>query len=165
MRRQPQRAAQDNTVARISAVKTPLNFLVLGLLMVEGTIGGLILSVPDYRGPLIWTVILSIPAFVAIVVSLAVFRPEALTGDRPLQAATAHRLGSDLYLALDGPLKNLEPEERLEAWATVADVITSDERADATYLRFCEAVAVRLRKLASIGNHPLKTVGPVRSDN
>ena len=134
--------------------------------MVEVVVAGLSISVPDYQGPLIWTVILSIPTFIAIVVSLAIFRPEALSGDRPLQAATAHRLGSDLYLALDGPLKNGNTsEERLQAWATVVDVITSDESADSTYLRFCEAVAARLRKLASIGNPALKTLGPVRADN
>jgi len=93
----------------IEAVKTPLGFLVLGCLVIDGTVASLALALPDFRQPLVWTVILSIPTFVLTVVALAVWRPEALRGDRPLQDSHANQFASDLYLALDGALSNLEP--------------------------------------------------------
>jgi hypothetical protein len=67
----------------IDAVKTPLGFLVLGLLVVDGTVASLALGLQDYRAHLIWTIILSIPLFMLVVVVLAAWRPEALRGDRP----------------------------------------------------------------------------------
>jgi hypothetical protein len=102
--------------------------------------------------PHVWTIILSIPVFFIIIVSLAAWRPEALRGNRPLQQAYANQFASDLFLALDGALRNLEPIERAEAWLTVADVITSGSQADASYSKFCLAVAARLKKLTNLAN-------------
>lgn len=149
-------------VAVVSAITTPLAYLVLVLLLVESVIGGLALSLPDpaYRIPLVWSVIITIPAFAATVVALAVFRPEALTGDRPLQRETAQRLADDIYDALEGPLRNLEPRERMEAWAATAEIITSDPSADKTYRRFCETVADRLRQRAHRGVRLTSAAGP-----
>ena len=114
----------------IDSVKTPLGFLVLGFLVVDGTIATLAVTLTEYQAPLIWTVIVSIPVFVLTVVTLAVWRPEALRGDRPLQEIYAKQFASDLFVSIDGALSNLEPLERAEAWLTVADVITSDNQAD-----------------------------------
>jgi hypothetical protein len=143
----------------IDAVKTPLGFLVLGFLVVDGTIASLAVALTEYRAPLVWTVILSIPAFVLIVVGLAVMQPEALRGERPLQDMHANQFASDLYLALDGALSNLEPAERAEAWLTVADVITSGSAADTSYSRFCSGVAGRLKILTNLANRTLNTRG------
>lgn len=145
----------------IDAVKTPLGFLVLGFLVVDGTVASLALALTEFRTPLVWTVIFSIPLFVLVVVSLAVWRPEALRGDRPLQEIHAIQFATDLYLALDGALSNLEPVERAEAWLTVADVVTSGSQADANYSRFCVAVAARLKKLTNLQNRELHTRGPI----
>ena len=148
-------------ISTIEAVKNPLSFLVLGILVVDGTIAGLAISLSDYRALLVWTVILSIPAFILTVVGLAVWRPEALRGDRPLQAVYANQFASDLFLALDGALSNLESRERAEAWLIVADVITSDSKEDASYSRFCVAVADRLKKLTNVTNRSLGAPGPI----
>lgn len=145
----------------INSVKTPLAFLVLGFLVVDGTVAGLAVALAEYRMPLVWTVIISIPIFVLTVVTLAVWRPEALRGDRPLQKIHARQFASDLFVALDGTLSNLKPLERTEAWLTVADVITSDEKSDASYTSFCSAVAEKLTALADLTNRPIKRHGPI----
>jgi len=145
----------------IDAVKTPLGFLVLGLLVVDGTVAGLALSLSDFRTPLVWTIIVSIPLFVATVVGLAVWRPEALRGDRPLHEVHANQFASDLYWALDGALTNLAPKERAEAWLTVADVVTSGGQVDASYSRFCVAVATRLKTLTNLQHRTVNTRGRI----
>jgi hypothetical protein len=73
----------------------------------------------------------------------------------------AKQFASDLFLALDGALSNLEPLERAEAWLTVADVITSENQVDASYATFCTVVAARLKKLTDLTNRTLQTRGPV----
>ena len=138
-----------------------MSFLVLGLLIVDGTVGAMAISLPRYQPVLIGTVIASIPLFMLTVVGLAVFRPEALRGDRPLQDVYSRQLASDLYLALDGSLRNLEPSERAEAWTNVADVITSGSGKDVTYRGFCSGVAEHLKILANLGVRPAKLPGPV----
>ena len=143
----------------IDAVKTPLAFLVFGFLVVDGTVAALAISLNDFREILVWTVVVSIPAFVLTVVALAVWRPEALRGDRPLQAIYANQFAGDLFLALDGALSNLEKFERAEAWITVADVITSESKADASYSKFCSSVAERLKKLANVTSRSVEARG------
>lgn len=145
----------------IESVKTPLGFLVLGFLIVDGTVAALALSLEAFREPLVWTVIVSIPVFVLIVVVLAIWRPEALKGSRPLQDSHAHQFASDLFIALDGALSNLEPLEREEAWLMVADVITSDVKADSSYREFCESVSEKLKKLTNLTNRTIKARGVI----
>lgn len=147
----------------IDAVQTPLGFLVLGFLIVDGTVATLAVTLADYRALLVWTVIISIPAFVLIVVGVAIWQPEALRGDRPLQAVYADKFASDLFYSLDGALSNLEPLERDEAWVTVADVITSDSYSDTSYTKFCLAVATRIKKLANLQNKAPRSRGPIAS--
>jgi hypothetical protein len=145
----------------IEAVKTPLGFLVLVLLVVEVTLGGLSVALSEFRAPLVWTVISSVPAFIAVVVGLAVWRPEALRGDRPFHEVHANQFASDLVLALGGALSNLESTERLEAWRTVADVVSSGGKVDSSYSRFCEGVSVRITELTSIQNRKISEIGPI----
>jgi hypothetical protein len=68
----------------ISAVKTPLGFFVLVVLVVEGILGtlsGAALSGSD-RSVALYGMFALIGVLIAVVVSLAVFRPEALAGAR-----------------------------------------------------------------------------------
>jgi hypothetical protein len=155
------RHPKESRAEIINAVRNPLGFLVLSLLAVEAAVTALAWRFSGDNSALIWTAILSVPAFVLTVVTLAVWRPEALRGDRPLQEAYAKQLASDLYIALDGPLRNLERKEREEAWLTVADVITNDSQADQTYSRFCSAVAAKLKKLADLSNRGVNTQGRI----
>ncbi len=152
--------ASDRTSV-IQAVKTPLSFLVLGFLIIDGTLGGLALSLPDYRAPLIWTVIVSVPTLVVLVAAMAIWRPEALAGARPLDKIYGRQFASDLYIALDGSLRNLTSDERAEAWIVVADVITTDTASDAPYRRFCSEVAAHLTKVANLPSGP-RSHGPDR---
>jgi hypothetical protein len=151
----------DSRSSIIDAVKTPLGFLVLGFLVVDGTVAFLAVTLTEFQTPLVWTIIISTPLFVLVVAGLAVWRPEALRGDRPLEETHANQFASDLFLALDGALRNLEPVERAEAWVTVADVVTSGGQADASYSRFCLAVATRLKKLTNIQHRAPNTRGPI----
>ena len=146
----------------IEAVKTPLAFIVLGLLVVEASLTTLAVTLEDQRNLLVWTIVLSIPTFVAIVVSLAIWRPEALRGDRPLQKVYAHKFADDLHASLDGPFSNLTPTERAEAWATLADIISNSSPEDRTYLRFCMAVAARIRVRANLEERVTGVPGPVK---
>lgn len=155
--------APESRNSTIDTIKTPLSFLVLGFLVVDGTVASLALALPEFRHLLVWTVIISIPLFVITVVGLAIWRPEALRGDRPLHETQANQFASDLYLALDGSLRNLEPLERAEAWLTVADVVTSGSQVDASYSRFCVTVATRLKTLANLKSRPINTRGPIDS--
>jgi hypothetical protein len=148
----------------IDAVKTPLGFFVLGFLIVDGTIATLATVLSDFRTQLIWTLIASIPAFTLAVMGVAIWRPEALKGDRPLHDAHAHQLASDLFISLSGALSNLEPLERDEAWITVADVLTNHTKADATYDRFSTAVGSKLRTLSDVSNKGVRTRGPVEAE-
>jgi hypothetical protein len=74
----------------------------------------------------------------------------------------ANQFASDLFLALDRSLNNLEPVERSEAWGVVADVITSGSRTDASYLEFCVAVASRFTELAGVANRPSNPRGMIK---
>jgi hypothetical protein len=152
---------QDTRSSIIDAVKTPLGFLVLVLLVVDGTVASLALALADYRAPLVWTFIISLPVFLLTVVGLALGRPEALHGVRPLQTAHAQLLARDLLITLDGPFSNLEPAERAEAWATLTDVFTYVSKDDATYFKFCEGVAQTLRTRTEKTGRKLRTQGPI----
>jgi len=76
----------------ISAVKTPLGFFVFVVLVVEGILGtlsGAALSGAD-RSVALYGMLILIGALIAVVVLLAVFRPEALAGARKDDKLQAH---------------------------------------------------------------------------
>jgi hypothetical protein len=153
--------APDPKVSIIEAVRTPLAFLVLGFLVVDGNVTVLATTLPEYRALLVGVAIVSIPLFVATVVALAIWRPEALQGVRPLQTFHANQFAINLFLVLDGPLRNLKPAERSEAWMTLADVITADGQSEASYSKFCKAVALKLQTLTNLPLHSPRTPGPI----
>jgi hypothetical protein len=145
----------------IDAVKTPLGFLVLGLLLVEGITASLAVAGKGNPLPLLWTSILLISLFAVLVVFLAWKRPEALYGTRPLQEIHADLFASNLFLGIDGALSNLEPAERAEAWVFAAGVIGSGGKQDANYSEFCAAVAAKVTMLANLPNRPLNRPGRI----
>ena len=81
----PQHASNsEDRISIISAVKTPLGFFVFVVLVVEGILGtlsGAALSGTD-RSVALYGMLSLIGALIAVVVLLAVFRPEALAGAR-----------------------------------------------------------------------------------
>jgi hypothetical protein len=144
-------ASQDRA-SIIDAVKTPLGFCVLGLLVIDGTLAAMAITLEQFRTELVWTVIASVPILVLSVLLIAVYRPEALRGVRPWQESYANQLADDLYMGLDGALGNLGTIERMEAWLTVADVIVSSNVAERAYASFCGDIATRLRQRANLHN-------------
>ncbi|MFM0351411.1 hypothetical protein [Paraburkholderia sp. RL17-347-BIC-D] len=152
----------DARASVIDAVKTPLGFLVLGLLVVDGTVAALAIPLSEFRTPLVWTIICSVAVMVVVVVVLATFRPEALRGDRPWQEIYASQLADDLFMGLDGALGNLEHAERVEAWLTVADVIATTNVSEKNYRIFSAGVAARLTKRANLQNRTMRARGAVQ---
>lgn len=152
--------ARDSWKSIIEAVKTPLGFLVLAFLVVDGTVASLAVALTEFRTPLVWTMIASIPGFVLTVVVLAVWDVDTLLGHPPFQGY-ANRFANDLYWSLDGALRNLQPAERTEAWVTVADVITSGGQADERYATFCSGVAETLKMRANVAMRGPATQGRI----
>jgi hypothetical protein len=138
----------DTKIGLIKAVKTPLSFCVLSLLVLDGTLSGLALKLDTLRPQLIWTIIGSIPCLVVVVILLAIFLPEALSGERPWQDTHANQLADDLVWGLEGTLDNLLLGERIEALQVVANVITSTKVTDKPYRKFCRLLAGRLEQHA-----------------
>jgi hypothetical protein len=147
--------SSDPRVSIINAVRTPLGFLVLGLLVVEGGLSAFAASNNGYPFLLLAVAIGVAVVYALLVAGLAAWRPEALAGNRPLQAVHANQLATDLYIALDGSLRNLERAERQEAWIVAADIITTSNITDSLYSDFCKIVAEKLKSLANVHNRAI----------
>ena len=134
---------------KISEITSPLAFFVLTLCVFDGTLGGLAYSLENYRGELVWTIILSLPGFLMLVVSLAIWQPGVLYGIRPLDGLHAQKFANDLFRSIDGTLSNLSDADRSEAWANLAAEIvpTEYDGVDRVYTGFCTAVATRITKI------------------
>ncbi|WP_176331824.1 hypothetical protein [Burkholderia vietnamiensis] len=122
----------------------PLGFLVLVVLFLNAAMAVLASVQADYRGILVFTLIASVLVLMLVVVVLAVFRPEALQGVRPWHEAYPSRLADDLYMAVEGAFDNLNEVERVEAWATLSDVLRTARKEDKEYKKFCVSVAERI---------------------
>ncbi|HJR08669.1 MAG TPA: hypothetical protein VJ842_15525 [Pyrinomonadaceae bacterium] len=143
-------ADKDQRSNVIASITTPLSFMVLSLLVVESLLGAMAYAFPEHRKLLVWSIIIFLPVFTFLVVGLAVWRPEALSGSRPWQTNLAQRFADDLYVSLDGSLSNLSLTDQEEAWSTVAEVIISDNEAGKDYSAFCRTVGNRLKQRANL---------------
>jgi hypothetical protein len=113
----------------IEAIKTPLGFFSLVVLVIESLLGGLaIASAPGADRMSLVKLIVGILVLIIILVAvISWFRPEALWGKRysPLDDAFATGLAEEFYTALDGYLSNLEEEAREEAYELLRETIAS----------------------------------------
>jgi hypothetical protein len=135
----------------LAAVTNPLGFLVLSLLLMEGFVNVLLVTAPlDNRLPIIWITILSIPGFAGLVTLVAWFRPEALSGYRPLDESNGRQLAADLYMSLDDYMRALEPAARLEAWTVARAAVTDSAPAKSPYARFCKGFSDQLSGTAKL---------------
>ena len=128
----------------INAVKNPLGFLVLVILVLNAWMGVLAIKITAYQGVFVAAIIGSVGFLAVAVIGLSIFRPEALQGVRPWQETYAPRLGDDLFLAIDGAFDNLEPVERDEAWAVLSEVLKNVRKDEKSYRKFCSTVADRI---------------------
>jgi hypothetical protein len=134
----------------IASVTTPLSFIVLSLLVIESLLGAMAYAFPEHRQLIVWAVIIFLPVFTFLVVGLAVWRPEALSGSRPWQSHLAQRFADDLYVSLDGTLSNISLVDQQEAWTIVAEVLISDTEAGREYSTFSRTVGNRLKQRADL---------------
>jgi hypothetical protein len=136
----PEKLADRLTL--IDAVKTPLGFFALVVLVVEAMLGGLALaSTGEDRAFLIRAIPVILVALVILVAAMTILRPEALWGQRyhALTEAFAEFLGNRVFEALDGSLSNLEPTAREEAYQVLHASIMSGRYAENRETQpFCE---------------------------
>lgn len=134
----------------IEQVKTPLIFFAFELTVIEVTIAALIWALPDYHGVLITAFVGFLFGSMLLVGGLAIWRPEALSGERPLQGLHAEKFAQDVFYSMDGSLLNLDKSERIEAWSICAKAIIPTQDVDPVFTKFCKGVAAKLEKLADL---------------
>jgi hypothetical protein len=155
------RERPDSWVTLIDAIKTPLAFMVFGLLITDATIGTLTWNIPaESRFSFVLVALGCIVLFLIAVVGLSIWRLEALLGVKPL-SDYSDQFASDLHAGLEGAFRMLEPAERIEAWAVVTEVIASYEGQQKTYKEFCVSVGNRVKKVAKIADRQIHTQGPI----
>lgn len=147
----------------IKATTSPLGFLVLAFLAVEALLGILVVRRAASPDPLLWAMLGALLGLVVVVVVLATWRPEALTGVRPLSGHYAVLFYDNLTMALDGPFANLGGVDQDEAWATLAGIIgdAEGEKIDREYVQFCKAVSDHLKKRADAKARWVRGRGPI----
>ena len=99
----------------IEAVKRPINFMVLVLLMVEALLGGMAFQFAEYRGTLIWVIICFFSVFTLIVIFLGIWKPEVLQGAKNWDKNYSDRLADNIFIAIEGYFDNLPQQEKTEA--------------------------------------------------
>jgi hypothetical protein len=150
-------------ISIINAVTKPLGFLVLAFLAFEALLGILVINRAANPEPLLWAMLAALAALIVVVVALAIWRPEALTGVRPLSAHYAVLFSGNLTMALEGPFANLGGVDQDEAWATLAGIIEAVDggKIDREYVQFCKAVSELLRKRADAKARWKNARGPI----
>lgn len=138
-------ADQINRTNIISAVTTPLAFLTLALLAVELIFVSVLANSSVEHKPLLLFLILgAFIVFVLIVVLVAIFRPEALQGKRPLPQLHANNLADDLYFSIEGSFANLDFAAQEDGWQFIDDILRSNQgNRDKDYIVFREMIADR----------------------
>ncbi|GJM64870.1 hypothetical protein [Persicobacter diffluens] len=137
----------------LELVKTPLSFMVFYLIIVESFFGFLIANNKnnDERLILIYTAIIFFGLSFIAIIALAIFKPEALSGNKKWTERFAHKLITDIYDGLDGYLSNLpNRREYNEAWLTTSDVLKNTYVEDKEFVKFCETMSKELDKKTKI---------------
>lgn len=88
----------------LNAVTNPLGFFVLVVLVVEAGIIGLAATVGKGTTPYLYSIVGLLVLLIIVVALIAVFRPEALSGNRhePIRNELAENIARDVYDVLDG---------------------------------------------------------------
>ena len=145
----------------IEAVKRPINFMVLVLLMVEALLGAMAFQFPEQRLVLIWVIICFFAIFTLIVILLAIWKPEVLQGTKSWDKNYSDRLADNIYISIEGYFDNLSREEKTEAWLALSDFLKSEDSGNLEFNDFCQRIGVRISKKAELGNKRINTPGTV----
>jgi hypothetical protein len=147
------------------AIKTPLGFFSLIVIVIESLLGGLALaSSGTDRTFLIYVIPGILVLLILLVAAIGVLRPEALWGKRysALEESFATGLGEELYNALDGALGNLEEMAREEAYDVLREIITSSPQARSrTTRKFCQVLAETIIRRAKLKRKLQEALGVV----
>jgi hypothetical protein len=156
---------KDSRVGIINAVTSPLGFLVLAFLAGETAITVYVAHMGGDFSSVFWVMLLCMVLLIVTVVSLAILRPEALFGMRPLSSHYAVLFCAKLTRALDGPLSDLNGVAEEEAWQILAEVTGSPEtlKMDKPYIEFCESVSSGLKQHGDLKARYGKARGMIRS--
>jgi len=135
----------------VDAIKTPLGFFSLVVLVIESVLGGLAASLRDPR--LAYTAAAILVVIVLIVSVLTWHKPEPLFGKRAtaIDDSFAAGLGEELYRALDGYYSNLNEDKRAEAYILLRDTISSSRHIiSADQKKFCDELVATIVRNAQL---------------
>jgi hypothetical protein len=131
----------------VEAIKTPLGLFALVLLIVEATLVGNLAVVPEtMRSTIVYSAVGIVVLVILLVAGLAVFCPGALQGQSRLSLELLRAIAVDVCIAYDAYVSNLEsPEEREEAWETLAQLVRQEGAAAESESRIAMAQTIRER--------------------
>lgn len=125
----------------VHLVETPLAFLCLVTLVIDGAFGvaGLIAGNPVMQ----YGSVIILGVMVVGVMVISVCWPDALYGPRPLRQQFANNLAASIFRALEGPIANQSMPEQVEAYSdlliAVEKTFQGEYRATGEFRRFLSA--------------------------
>ncbi len=128
MRKESDGLDLDKRKGIVEAIKTPLGFCALTMLIVEPVILEILITPNNFYKEILIYGVLGIAALVIILVIVtAIWKPEALLGKqyRDLDESFIEKLAEDMYTALDPYLANLGEDERTDAYKLLEQTIIS----------------------------------------
>jgi hypothetical protein len=148
----------------VDAVKTPLGFFTLALLVAEAIITGLALGLSGAdRTFLLYAWVGITVLLILVVAAIAIFRPAALWGTQApvLDDLFAESLGKDIGDAFGGYLENLPAADRGEAYNTLKDILNSRYAKSETARQFCETLVENIAKMAKLNVITPEVIGVI----
>jgi len=160
-------APQPDRLGVIGAVRTPIAFLTLVVLVVESVLGAVVLTT---SGPERLTIVYIFSGLlilaIAVVCAIAYLRPEALRGKNSVVDETvtfAVRVSTEVYFVLNMYLSNLDPKVREEAYETLSENVETSRVFDSkTMKEASKQFAGNVRDKAAIGKRSNATLGPIK---
>jgi len=148
----------------IEAIKTPLGFFSLVVLVAEAVFVGLALtSSGTDRTFLLYAFVGVLVLLILLVAAIAAWKPEALWGKRysTLEESFARGLGEELYPALDSYMSSIKGEmAREEAYKLLHRTIASSPYAcSKATRRFCEMLVETIIRRAELSGEWRRTKG------
>jgi hypothetical protein len=149
----------------IDAIKTPLGFFSLIVVVIESSLIGLTLAVSGTdRSFLVRAIPIILVLLILVVTIVATLKPEALWGKRysALDDSFAVGLGEEIYNSFDGSLKNLKETDREEAYELFRELMTTSSHARTrTTRKFNQILAETVIKRANLKKPPQEALGVV----
>ena len=151
----------DDRRKLLEAVRTPLGFFSLTLLVAETLFIALALNLPvTDRAAILNILAVTFPILIVVIALIAIFRPEALWGKRysSLDDAFARGLGEEIYTALDSYLSGQEEADRQATYELLRRTIAASPHARSRATkRFCSLLVQTIIRRANLSGRWEKT--------